>query len=184
MVESSQSNVTVNDGDATAQPSVSATSEPDLSQVSVCPGVCDETQKEQLMKRMKNHVSLWWLCCLSSDYERLLCPFADWEWPLKMTKWPTNLERGSLWPLDIYTLGNTDFAISGHWLITQIVQSHTRLLPEVASDGCFNSVCSELQNQTINLLHKREHFSNVPGFLVGVNMLCCSFINVKSQFEL
>ena len=26
---------------------------------------------------------------LLSDYEQLQCQFTDWEWPLKMTKWPT-----------------------------------------------------------------------------------------------
>ena len=60
----SSSNVTVIDGNATAQTSMWAASKPDSSQVSLA-----KLGKSNI-KRMKNHVSLWWfwLYCLLSDY--------------------------------------------------------------------------------------------------------------------
>ena len=73
------------------------------------------------IKRMKNHVSLWWLYYLLSE----LWAIAVWvSWmrvTLKNDKMtPKTLERGSLQPLDIYAVGSTGFTRGGKSLFPDL----------------------------------------------------------------
>ena len=77
--------------------------------------ICDDVRKARHKKNEKPGFTL--VTVLFVDWLRLIAMWVCWlRVTLKNDKTtPQNLERGSLWPLDIYTVGNTAISTNYHY---------------------------------------------------------------------